>query len=281
MDPQKIAKQLQIPRDVAVRLGQEAVHIIEAGKYKAQSGRVVEIGPLVEHAVNETRSYPPDSEQPCSGPGSFPTSVKVQNETTLTAARRMREEGCIPAALNMASATSPGGGFRTGARAQEEYLCRSSALWACLRDSPMYAFHRSHTDPFYSDYVIYSPDVPVFRDDDSNLLDEIYLCCFITSPAVHAIGVSKYMPLRQGEIVPTMKTRIHKVLSIAAAHHHTHLVLGAWGCGAFGNDGAMIASLFRSALDGEFRGLFKQVVFAITDWSDDQRFIGPFASAFA
>ena len=59
------------------------------------------------------------------------------------------------------------------------------------------------------------------------------------------------------------------------------LVLGAWGCGAFGNDGRLIARLFHEAIDGEFRGVFQEIVFAITDWSDDKKFIGPFQKAFA
>jgi uncharacterized protein (TIGR02452 family) len=53
----------------------------------------------------------------------------------------------------MASATSPGGGFLAGARAQEEYLARSTALYACLRENPMDTFHGASKDPFYGDYV--------------------------------------------------------------------------------------------------------------------------------
>jgi len=88
--------------------------------------------------------------------------------------------------LNFASATHPGGGFLSGARAQEEYLARSSGLYACIRDNPMYAFHRSRSDPHYTNYAVYSPEVPVFRSDDGSLLDEPYTVGIITSPAVNA-----------------------------------------------------------------------------------------------
>jgi len=37
----------------------------------------------------------------------------------------------------------------------------------------------------YTTWVIYSPDVPVFRLDEGPLLDEPYLCSFLTSPAVN------------------------------------------------------------------------------------------------
>jgi uncharacterized protein (TIGR02452 family) len=77
-----------------------------------------------------------------------------------------------------------------------------------------------------------------------------------------------------------MRERIDKVLTIAALHGHQALVLGAWGCGAFGNDAEEIADLFRAALTGRFGDVFARVVFAITDWSADRRFIGPFQRAF-
>ena len=84
------------------------------------------------------------------------------------------------------------------------------------------------------------------------------------------------MPHRMGEIAAVMWKRILKVLAVAECHRHKSLVLGAWGCGAFGNDGDVIAGLFRQALEENFRGAFDHVLFAITDWSEDERFIGPF-----
>jgi uncharacterized protein (TIGR02452 family) len=281
MDAGTLRKQLDIPREVASRLGRQAVSIIEAGRYKAPSGRNVEIGPRVELSVRGTVTYPPLKSPAAGARKSLALRVEVQNETTLAAVRRLLARGCRPAALNMASAVSPGGGFLNGARAQEEYLCRSSALFACLRGSPMYAFHAGAQDPFYSDWVIYSPDVPVFRDDDAALLDEPYPCSFLTSPAVMAKAVHRYMPQRAGEIEPVMRKRTGKLLTAAAAHGHTSLVLGAWGCGAFGNDGDLVAGIFHEALHGEFRGAFDHVVFAVTDWSEEGRFIGPFARRFA
>ena len=50
-----------------------------------------------------------------------------------------------------------------------------------------------------------------------------------------------------------------------------------WGCGAFGNDSRDIAGLFAEALNGPFLGVFARIVFAITDWSAQKRFIGPFS----
>jgi uncharacterized protein (TIGR02452 family) len=141
----------------------------------------------------------------------------------------------------------------------------------------MVTFHRSRGDPLYTDYAIYSPDVPVFRSDDGSLLDEPYAVAIITCPAVNANRVEFK---RKNEIGPAMWLRILKVMSIGVKHAHDSIVLGAWGCGAFGNDGREIAGLFYRALERNFKGSYRQVVFAIADRSRDRRFIGPFQEAF-
>jgi uncharacterized protein (TIGR02452 family) len=77
-----------------------------------------------------------------------------------------------------------------------------------------------------------------------------------------------------------MWARILKVLSLGVEHGQDGIVLGAWGCGAFGNDASAIAEQFRAALAGNFRGAYRRVTFAIVDWSPELRFIRPFQRAF-
>lgn len=265
-----------IDRNRAAELGRETIQILEMGYYQTQVGTIVEIGQLVHHAERNTCSYPPEQEIPITRLRGRKTRFSVENATTLTAARRLIGSGLRTAALNFASAKNPGGGFLGGARAQEESLARSSGLYACLKGNPMYEFHRRQNDPMYSDYVIVSPDVPVFRTDEGTLLEQPYLCAFITCPAVNAKVVLEHSPSRMPEIRAAMEQRIARVLAIAAFHNIEALISGAWGCGAFGNDSREIAKLFGAALSGEASGVFKNVVFAITDWSEDSRFIGPF-----
>lgn len=78
-----------------------------------------------------------------------------------------------------------------------------------------------------------------------------------------------------------MAARTAKVLSVAAEQGIRRFILGAWGCGAFGLDPAMMARIFHDALNGAFHGVFEEVVFAITDWSPEQRFIRPFHRLFS
>ena len=59
------------------------------------------------------------------------------------------------------------------------------------------------------------------------------------------------------------------------------LILGAWGCGAFEKDPSRTAQDFRKALETEFPGAFSQIVFAITDWSPERHYLGPFRDIFS
>lgn len=262
-----------IDRGLAVRYGEEAVRICERGSYVSASGTAVTIEALRQAAVANTVTYSPGADLPPLTRHAAPTTVEITNETTLSAAGRLLDAGANPVVLNFASATTPGGGFLNGGRAQEEYLARSSCLFACLRDNAMYDYHRRNWSPFYSDYAIYSPGVPVFRADNGELLASPYPLAMITCAAVRA---NKVPEDQRDCISPTMAARINRVLAIGLARGHDAIVLGAWGCGAFGNDGHEIARLFRDALTGEFADAYRQVIFAIVDWSAEQRFIGPF-----
>ena len=134
-------------------------------------------------------------------------------------------------------------------------------------------------DPMYTTWVIYSPDVPVFRLDEGRLLDEPYLCSFLTSPAVN-VGALRQRDRRGDEIRRVMQERVERVLGVAALHGHEELVLGAWGCGVFRNDPEQIAELFQIALAGRFRGAFARVVFAVLDSSGEGHTLGAFEQVF-
>jgi uncharacterized protein (TIGR02452 family) len=111
-------------------------------------------------------------------------------------------------------------------------------------------------------------------------LDEPWLCSFITAAAPNADAAHSRSPASGPAVLAVFEERIHKVLTIARIHGHPAIVLGAWGCGAFGNNSEDVAPLFAKALEGPFRGVFSHVVFAVTDWSDEKKFIGPFEKAF-
>jgi uncharacterized protein (TIGR02452 family) len=264
-------------RSKAAEIARDTVEILAAGRYTNRHGQTVDIAHLVEAARAGTVGYPPGESLPRFTPGDRATAFETVNDTTLEAARKLVAEGLKPVALNFASARHPGGGFLGGARAQEESLCRASALYACINGNAMYSHHAHTGGGFYTNYAIYSPDVPVFKDDDGELLDEPYLCAFVTSPAVN---VGAIRDTERKLVRDEMRERVEKVLAIMAEHGHDAAVLGAWGCGVFKNDPGEIAELFAKALRGKFSGAFAKVVFAVLDSSEEKRFIGPFEERF-
>ncbi|MGP4089021.1 TIGR02452 family protein [Streptomyces sp. KR55] len=244
-------------------IARETEQIVAAGAYRASDGRTVSVAAAVDAARAGTRMHGPEP-VPVPPAPAVDTFFEVTGESSLEAARRIG-----PAAvLNFASARNPGGGFLNGAQAQEEALCRASALYTCLLRAPeFYDHHRTHRDPFYTDRVIHSPAVPVFRDDRGRLLDEPYTAGFLTAAAPNAGVVRRTAPQRTAELPHALAVRAERVLETAAHHGYRRLVLGAWGCGVFQNDPAQVAGAFRQLLGpgGRFAARFEHVVFGVLD----------------
>lgn len=216
----------------------------------------------------------------------YATTFEITAETSTQAAERLAA-GQAPAiaVLNFASAKHPGGGYLTGATAQEEDLCRSSALYTTLlaaRD--FYKAHRESSDARYTHRVIWSPDVPVYRDNDYKLLAMPYLVSFITVAAPNLGPLIKGNARSLQHIPELLEERAARFLAVAAHHRARTLVLGAWGCGVFQNDPVVVARVFRDLLlspKGLFYGTFEKIVFAIYDPSKEQTTMKAFTAAFA
>lgn len=246
------------------KIAEQTLAVLSDATYTAPSGNAVDFGAELRAAVAQTGLYTPESRPPSAAPTERATLIQLANETTLAGARTCFDEHGSAAALNFASAWNPGGGFQTGAEAQEESLARASGLFPCLDGSPFYAFHRQQDDRRYSDRAIHSPCVPVFRDDSGALLETPWPCSFVTSPAVDR----RRFPESENTDA-LMAQRIRFVLDVFAAHTHENIVLGAWGCGVFQNEPATIASQFADALATTHRGVFRVVRFSVFDRRDD------------
>ncbi|MBP5744441.1 MAG: TIGR02452 family protein, partial [Oscillospiraceae bacterium] len=172
--------------------------------------------------------------------------------------------------LNFANPVNIGGGVYRGARAQEEDLCRRSSLLRSLESGGAeryYRYNRGLRTYMGSDAVILSPEVEVFRDEDYAFLEETAVVAVATCAAPMITGGLEGMS--EGEYRDMFYRRITGLLKCAAHFGYEDLVLGAWGCGAFGNDAALVSDLFCCALE-EFRfgglrarDLFRNVVFAV------------------
>lgn len=267
--------------------------IISAGYYVNARGTRVDLAADVAAACQGTRSYSPEQTRRVfddqafhtTGASRHETAFEVTGETSTQAGQRLvlTEGAADVAILNFASARNPGGGYLRGARAQEEDLCRSSALYTTLLEAhDYYDAHRQNRDTRYSHRVIFSPNVPVYRDGATRLLDASYQVSYLTSPAPNAGALAKHEPSALNEIEGLLTERAGRLLAVAARHGVRTLVLGAWGCGVFRNDPATVARVFRGHLadGGAFAGRFARVVFAVYDTSSAKTTLGAFQETF-
>lgn len=267
-------------------IARQTIRTIEQGSYLNNLGESVSIREATDAAVANTILYRDED-----FPSSFDlvkqfekTTFELTDETTLEAAKRVCTDdvNVDPYVLNFASAKNPGGGFLSGAKAQEESIARSSSLYPCLSANfAMYEYNRGRKSCLYSDWMIYSPRVPVFKNDDGSLVRTPYLASIITSPAVNAGVVREKEPTNVGRIDAVNRERARKFLWIANKKSHATLILGAWGCGVFRNDPLAIASIFRELLEGEFERCFERVVFAVYDRTKNREVLSAFAEVFS
>jgi len=273
----------------------EALNIIAAGGYtKADGTTWCSVEALTCDSVTGSLYYgasewkPAKLATPLCRDGSL---IEVHNGTTLAALELLessKEASRRIGALNFASARNPGGGFTTGAAAQEESLARSSALYPCLTRyfREFFIPSRQAESGAYTHDIIYSPGVAFFRDDAGRLLENPYLADIVTAAAPNVKCVRRGRPTNKQvekmkkaedeESEKVLRERIPRVLDVFARHGVTDLVLGAWGCGVFGNNPAVVAQIFAEVLQGQLRGQFGRVIFAVLDTEMAQVFASTF-----
>jgi len=246
--------------------------ILEAGEYIAPSGARVDIGAAQAATVAGSRLYSPDEVAALvarPAPGGPAPALEITAETTQEATHRLCVTGHRDVvALNFASARNPGGGFLGGARAQEEDLCRCSGLYpTLLGHRTYYEVNRKQRSLIYTDHMIFSPRVPFFRvHGRDEPLEEPFVAGVITAPAPNAGPLLRLDPSAGPAIREAFARRWRNVLAVAEDNGGHHLVLGAWGCGAFHNDPRVAAETLADALEsGRFAGSLAQITIAIPD----------------
>ena len=212
----------------------------------------------------------PCCEYTCVNRDSFFSAIELSKEASFLSERRQEEKPIL--VLNFANPVNPGGGVRRGARAQEEDLCRKSSLLLSLEGTDAaeyYAYNRSLHTFMGSHAIILTPFVEIIRDENGSLMDETYLVAVLTCAAPM---ITRGMEgLTNDQYQEMLFTRIKGILLCAAYYGYHTLVLGAWGCGAFGNDAALMSDLFYRALK-ELRNTnvmngnrFRRIEFAVLD----------------
>ena len=184
--------------------------------------------------------------------------------------------------LDFASFCNPGGGYLKGACAQEEVLCDNSDLFSYLNSkyayNNFYAPNRNYknidayADPtyFYTNHCMIVSGVHIYNEDKT--IDYGNVSVLVTAaPNVNAyigkddntcnnvkdcMGSTNYLQI--------LRARIANIFIQAFKHNIDTLVLGAFGCGVFGNDPVTVARIFAE-MAFMWRGIFKRIVFAIPE----------------
>ncbi|MCB0712213.1 MAG: TIGR02452 family protein [Ignavibacteriae bacterium] len=275
-------------RSERIEIARQTIDIVERGYYELDGERI-DIGDAIQECHTHTRLYTGEQLTTlrnallASNREKSKTEIEVRNETTLAGLNRIvgEGEGSI-AVLNFASAKNAGGGFFNGSQAQEESLARSSALYSSLLKAPQfYERHRKNPTLLYSDAMILSPNCPVFRNDEGDLLSKPQLATFITSAAPNAGATADNRPSELPQVPQVLHDRAELVLALAAHLEYDQLILGAWGCGVFRNDPKVVANAFAAHLLGNYAGCFRRVIFSVFDNSSAQTTYSAFNVAFA
>ena len=305
-DPEEQESKLSKPkgrgadRNERRALAESTLEIIEAGQYTVGDVQF-DIRPQLDEMVLGTCYYAADSllsvwRHPTSASNTArnrATEISIVEISTLEGASFLSTvsytspEGSRRrvGVLNFASARKPGGGFRSGAQAQEESIARSSTLYQSLISPTGDKFYRPHNkDPkggYYSHAMLFSPDVTVFRTDSGELIAPPIQIDVVTSAAVNA-GVARRTlhgqvagEAEEVKIGKAMKERMGRILFLFEKHEVKDLVLGSFGTGVFQNKVSLVAAIWAELLTApgaRFGNSFDRVVFAILGRSTFEEF---------
>ncbi|KAF9243235.1 hypothetical protein BU15DRAFT_86598 [Melanogaster broomeanus] len=255
---------------------------IEAGSI-TYAGISYDLAAKVRFSDHNTRYYAPNDNLLSRSTHTAP-EISILEISTLDGARLLHDTlsprstsyGRI-AVLNFASATRPGGGFLTGAQAQEESIARSSTLYPSLMTNVAQQFYQLHGRDRKDGFYYHAMDIhPVYWTSPFEV-------DILTSAAVNAGDVrnknDKGEKLHSAEIErrieATMKERMARILFLMEQQGAKNIVLGSFGTGVFRNSVEVVARIWADLLTSQgarYRYSFDRIVFAILGTSTHSAF---------
>lgn len=198
-----------------------------------------------------------------------PCGINIIDADTISAAWEIhRDPGAKIVILNFASFRHPGGGFMTGAMAQEESICHHTNLYHALAaQEKWYAENERLTNrSLYQNRSILTSDVSIIARGIGNFVrrEEVFRADFLTCACPNA-GAARSKGVSEQEINRAIEDRASYIVELLAGRsEYSHVILGAFGCGAFRCDPRIVANAFRKCIEKSANS-FDTVVFAIPD----------------
>ena len=171
------------------------------------------------------------------------------------------------AVLNFSSYKNPGGMFLKGSKAQEECICHESFLYNVLKEKQkeFYDENRKYINKaLYLNRALYSPGI-IFKRKDKTAKAGVITCA-----APNKSAAQNYYSVSDADNLNALKSRIKYIFDIAEDNDIECLILGAYGCGVFGQNPQEVAEVFKETI-GLYKNsrCLKKIIFAIPKGKDN------------
>ena len=210
----------------------------------------------IEYSIENTKKYSEKSKFLPLLP-KYTTEIVVEDLDSVAAI--LNEDSDNIAVLNFASYKNPGGAFLLGSSAQEESLCHESFLYNVL--STQHAYYaendKAKNKALYLDRALYSPNIMFERNGNRKF------CDVITCASPNLTAAKKYCNITDKQNTEALSSRVEFILNILAEQNKETIILGAFGCGVFGQSPVEVSLCFKDYLETKFKNVFKKVVFAV------------------
>lgn len=149
--------------------------------------------------------------------------------------------------LSFASYKHPGGGYLAGSMAQEEAICAESNLFNHLREEEdFYEWNKDHAnDGLYLNRAIYCKNVMFQRE---GFMDDDIIHADVLSVAAPNFKSAERHGVSMQENVVALYDRLWFIRRILEEQGVNYAILGAFGCGVFGQDAALVARAFKDVM---------------------------------
>lgn len=260
-----------------VGIMQDTLQTLQAGYYINSQGKKISLNfqPSIDSLSLEAHDGGNSVRK-----GNFQTTLFLDHMDCLTVTRDLAERGLNPIVLDAASDGHFGGGYKTGAAAQEENMCRRSGL--CFAVDPTQSKQKKDFYPLskHGEHAgLYVSNVPVFRGEEA----EGYP--YLDTPFETAVAVMaaynfneqhnsqlklKFNQQTNELFIPEpqateTKNKLRTILHMAVQKGHESIVLMPLGCGAFRNPPKHVSGMLMDLITEEFPNSFKEIHISIID----------------